>query len=422
MQPRRPIPIVTTREYGPIVLPRGLDTSRTRERLEIAGRRAGLRTFEARGASLYALGIVGVIDIGNLVVEILPKSNEGASALDGAAFLARLLGYVGQSRRPTITEASISEHGGGLFELILSWAVDQVGQHVAIGLPRRYVPREELSSAIRGRIDLRHLALQRPGRNFELLVRHAPLSQDNLVARTIRWLLAEVARRTMSTRTRSRALALVNLLTPITSYIPQVHELERLNLTPLEAHWQPLITLAYTLLMQKSPDPARAGTLDSIAVLYSLPRLFEDAIRRVLSIGLGDWGFLPSVGTQPLLNGDGKSLITLKPDFRFCGTDGKSVVGDAKWKRIFQNADRIQLAEDDAYQITSYLAATDAARAFLISPIDMMGPSVMHREFRVRGLDRPLTLIGVHLPDLIADDDTGKVARTLLCRLVADGI
>lgn len=420
MRSRGAVPIVTAREYGAIMLPRVLDTPRTRERLEIAGRRAGLRTFEARGASLYALGIVGVIDVGNLIVEILPKSSEGTSPLDGAAFLSRLLGFVGQSRRPAITEAAISEQGGGLFELILSWAVDQSALHLAVGLPRRYMPTEELSSAVRGRIDLRHLALQRPGRGFELLVRHAPLSENNLIGRTIRWLLLEVARRTMSTRTRSHALKLHESLTLISSHPLQLHELEKLTLSPLEAHWQPLITLARTLLAQKSPDPARAGTLESIAVLYSLHRLFEDAVRRVLSHGLGAWGLVPGASGQPLLTDDATGLIALKPDFRFRGADGSGgVVGDAKWKRIFRSANRIQLGEDDAYQITSYLAATGAERAFLISPIDTEEKPILHRDFQIRGIGRPLSLIGVHLPALVAESDAGEAVRTALCRLVA---
>lgn len=420
MLARQPAPIVTTREYGTIALPSQLDTRRIRERLELAGRRTGLRTFETRGSSLYALGVVGVIDIGNLIVEILPKSGEGDSAADGAAFLGELLRFVANGKRPTIAEAAISAEGGGLFELILSWAVDQAARHLAGGLPRRYIATDELSSAIRGRIDLRHLALQRPGRAFELQVRHAPLSENNLIAQTVRWLLGEAARRTLNQRTRSRALGLFNAMTLIDASLPSKQALAALSLTALEAHWRPLIVLARTLLDQSTPDPARAGDLDSVAVLYSLHRLFEDAVRRVLAQGLGPFGFSPVLVDRPLLRSDGQSLIRLKPDFRFVGPQGSAgIVGDAKWKRIFQGG-RVSLSEGDAYQITTYLAATGAERAFLVSPIDTPASPLRHQRFDVAGLGKPLTLIGVHLPTLIAKGVAGEDMRAAMCRVVVD--
>jgi 5-methylcytosine-specific restriction enzyme subunit McrC len=419
MRARQPAPIVTTREYGAIALPSRLNTRRTRERLEIAGRRTGLRTFEARGSCLYALGIVGVIDIGNLIVEILPKSSEVDSAADGAAFLGELLRFVANSKPPTITQAAISTQGGGLFELILSWAVDQASSHLTGGLPRRYVPTEDLSSAIRGRIDIRHLALQRPGRAFELRVRHAPLSENNLIAQAVRWLLGEIARRTQSHRTRNRALSLFNAMTLIDASPPTSQALAALNLSALEAHWRPLILLARTLLDQATPDPARAGELSSVAVLYSLHRLFEDAIRRVLAQGLVPLGFKQAWVDQLLLHSAEQSLIRLKPDFRFTGPNASAgIVGDAKWKRIFRR-DRVLVSEDDAYQIATYLTATKTNRAFLISPIDTQTPPLRHRRFTVAGLDKSLTVIGVHLPTLVANNALGEDMRSAMCLLVA---
>jgi 5-methylcytosine-specific restriction endonuclease McrBC regulatory subunit McrC len=59
--------------------------------------------------------------------------------------------------------------------------------------------------AVRGRVELRHIVRQRPGRAFELTVRHAPLREDNPVGRVVRWLVGEVCTRTRSLRTRTRS-------------------------------------------------------------------------------------------------------------------------------------------------------------------------------------------------------------------------
>lgn len=421
MRRRDRIPIVTTREYGSIKLPGRLDTPRTRERLEAAGVRAGLRTFESRGSSLYALGIVGVIDVGNVIVEILPKTSSGTNPADGAAFLGDLLRFLETGGKPTIVPAAIADTGGGLFELILNWAVSEAARNLVRGLPRRYVALEEISSAIRGKVDLRHLARQRPGRAFEVLVRHAPLGENNLISRTVKWLLGEIARRTFSMRTRALCLKLIQSMAGTADMPPGRHELDDLRLLRMEEHWQPLMLFARALMAQGEPDPARGGQLPSIAVLFSLHGLFEQAVRRVLTTGLPALGLACRTEHRRLLldAGDG-SLIQLKPDFQFTPADGSAgVVGDAKWKRIFRGHDRVQLSEPDAYQITSYLAATGAGSAFIVSPIDSDDPALITRRFAVRGIERPLVLLGVHLPTLIANTAIGGALRAELCAAVA---
>lgn len=247
MHSRARTPVVTTREYGRVDLPARLNTARTRERLEAAALRAGLRTFESRGRTLHAIGVVGVIDVGDVIVEILPKVSDAGGAGDGAAFLGALLRFTGAGERVTVTEAGIADSEGGLLELILAWAASLADRNMKEGPPRRYGIREETSSAVRGRVELRHLARQRPGRGFELTVRHAPLGEDNVIGRTVKWLIDEILRRTRSLRTRTLCLRLAQSVSGVSDVPPTANDLASLILAPLEMRWHPLITLARTL-------------------------------------------------------------------------------------------------------------------------------------------------------------------------------
>ncbi|MER9102675.1 McrC family protein [Mesorhizobium sp. M0848] len=419
-------PVVTAVEYGRVALPPGLDTPRTRERLEAAGLRAGLRTFETRGRSLYAVGVVGVVDVGNVIVEILPKTSDGATASNGTAFLSNLLRFTDAGDALTLTEAAIADTDGSFLELILAWAARTLDRHLRDGYPRRYTPREELSNAVRGRVQLRHLARLRPGRGFELTVRHAPLGDDNVIGRTVKWLAGEIARRTRSLQTRMRSLHLLQSLGSVGDTPPSVRDLDRLVLTPIEERWRPLITFARTLLAQGSPDPARGGRLPAVAVLFRLHYLFQAAVRRVLSEGLQRHDLVLQRGQKSLLAsaGDGTDLIRLRPDFmlapRCCSNP--SVVGDAKWKRILEANGPPRLGEADAYQVTTYLAALKAHSAFIVSPLSSPELDVLRAEsFLVEGVARRLTLIGVHLPTLISDSLRGDALRRRLCVEIANG-
>jgi 5-methylcytosine-specific restriction enzyme subunit McrC len=421
IQLRAPVPIVTAREYGAVELPRGIDRARMRARLDVAGRRLGLRVFETRGSSLFATGVVGVVDVGALIVEILPKTAGGDGTSEGAAFLYDLLRFLGVVAMPVTAPASIAESGGGFLELILDWAVREAGRNLALGLPRRYVEAREVATSVRGRIELADLARRRPGRGLEVTVRHAPLSADNPVSRAVRWLVDEIGRRTLSLRTRARCVQLDRLLAGVSRIAPRREELDRLDLQPIEERWRPLLLLAETFLAQQEPDPARAGRLPAVAVLHRLHGLFEAAVGRVLALGMPRLGLVQGRTRQALLRSECGDEVGLRPDYRLArpGEARAAIVGDAKWKRVVAAGGGVDLREKDVYQLTAYAAGLSAEAAFMVSPLDDAGPRLVERRFEIAGLGRPLAVIGVHLPTLIDGGPAGEELRRDLCAAVS---
>lgn len=403
-------------------LPPNMDTARVRERLTAAALRAGVPAFETRGRRLHALGVVGVVDVGEVVVEILPKTAEGAARSDDLAFLGALLRFVGAPDDLGLSDAGVADDGGDLLELVFAWALKRAGRLLEEGPPRRYAVREERSSAVRGRVELRHLVRQRPGRAFELTVRHAPLSDDNPMSRIVRWLIAAVAERTRSLTTRGHGLQLLGRLEGVAAVTPDLGDLDCLVPTPFEADWAPLLVLARLFLLQGRPDPARGGGTAAVAVLLPLHGLFEGALRRVLREGASDHGLTLTRAGGLLLRGDGASgLVDLRPDYLLARDGAPVLVGDAKWKRIFEGDGPPRPSERDAYQLTAYVAAFEARAGFLAAPLPQGdGPSLRRAPYRLRGLDRPVSLLGVRLPVLIGADPAGQALRDAVCRAVAD--
>lgn len=418
------IPILSTHEYGPVVLPAGFDTARTRERLETAGMRAGLNVFETRNRRLYARGVVGVIDIGELIVEILPKTRDGDSPSDGATFLGNLLRYSGQKNSFGLTMAGIASGDGGLLEVILAWAARTVSFHLHDGVPRRYTERVESSTAVRGRVELRHLVRQRPGRAFELTIRHAPLCEDNSVSRVIRWLVGEIGKRTRRLSTRALCLQLLQLLSHVAPLTPTTADIERLTLSSMESPWSPIIGLARMFLAQGQPDPTRGGHLPAVAILFTLHDLFETAIRRVLSEGLHVHELVLQRNSGQLLHSTigGPGLLSLRPDYRIGSSSSApaKIVGDAKWKRLFDGPKPLNLREGDVYQVATYMAALRAEAGFIISPLLESELEPLRRSiFTAAGLNRPLEILGIQLSSLVASNANGIDLRRRLCGIIA---
>lgn len=413
------VPVISAYEYGPVILPPRLDTSRVRERLEAACFHLGLRVFETRDRRLYARGIVGVIDIGEVIVEILPKTRDTAAPSEGVAFLGNLLKFAGHDNPLGLTDAGIGTGEGGLLEIILAWAARTVADNLREGAPRRYTVYEETSTAVRGRVELRHIVRQRPGRSFELTVRHAPLREDNAVSHIVKWLIGEVSRRTFSLRTRALCLQLKQALSHVADTTPSSADLATLTLSSTEDQWRPVFGLARIFLAQGRPDPARGGRLPAVAVLFTLHDLFERAIKRILGEGLGESLTLQRNSGHLLYPAGGRpGIMGLRPDFRI-GTKGATstrIIGDAKWKRIFDGSRQLHLSESDIYQVTTYMAALQAEAGFIISPLSESEPAPLLRStFRVLGLDRRLEVFGVRVASLVAHSPEGVTLRQSLC-------
>ena len=416
---RGPVPVISTYEYGQVKLPPSLDTARIRERLETACLHMGLKVFETRDRRLFARGIVGVVDIGEVIVEILPKTRSSVAPSEGIAFLSELLKFTRHENPLGLTEASIGVGEGGLLEIVLAWAARTIAENLSEGLPRRYQDFEQASTAVRGRVELRHLVRQRPGRAFELTVRHAPLKDDNPVSRLIKWLVDQIGQRTSSLRTRALCLQLKQLLVHVTDTTPGKGDLDALTLSSMEDRWRPLMLLASIFVARGRPDPARGGRLPAIAILFTLHDLFERAVRRVLIDGLGEKWMLQR-NTGHLLHPENGKLgtIGLRPDFRIGikGTASTRIIGDAKWKRIFNETRHPRLNERDVYQLTTYMAALQAQAGFIISPLsDSEQAPFVRLAFRVLGLETCLEVFGVRLDLLIASSSEGVRLRHDLC-------
>jgi 5-methylcytosine-specific restriction enzyme subunit McrC len=422
--------IVRVLERQRVPLPRQLDTSRIRERLVAAAEAAGMRdALENRRRGLFAKGAVGVVDIGEIAVEILPKTHEGSKPDEERAFLVDLLRFVGRDRGPFATAAaSIREGGGGLVEVLYAWAVVTAARYAETGLPRRYVPLTETSTAVRGRIDMKRVALARPGRDFELIIQHAPLTIDNDLSRAVRWLVREVALRTRRSETRRMALAIIGGMRTVAEVEPEAALFEGALLRPLEQHWAPLLAFGRSLVRQRRLDPASAGGQPSVAVLFTLHDLFERALRRVLQ----DEG--PAAGLHPghiprflLRSNMGDGSVQLKPDYvlRLTSAAGDCLaVGDAKWKDIWTASGMPEPSREDAYQLASYITAGDAQVGFLFAPLIGVSDGKPLRVFRhtMSGAGAKVDIVGVHMPTLLRRDLTGEHLRRRLCEEVASAM
>lgn len=417
------MPIVKTTERAMVDLPPGSDVPAVRRRLMRAGRVGNVPAFEARNGRLHALDVVGVVDVGTVVVEIAPKTEAGTVWNDGASLLRHLLDWLGREDPFAVPSGQLHD-GESLFESALAWAARSMAALLEDGPPRRYAEIEERSASIKGRIVFSGSARRRPGQALVHTIRHAPLSTDNELTAVLMWIALEIGRRTSSIRTRSSCERIVHGLSDAVSGPAEPYAVVGIELTRMEEHWSAIVEFGRALARGAAPDPSRGGASTGVAMLFTLKDLFEAAIGKVLKDGLPNEAMaaVRPRGKLFIAASGGTSLVRLEPDFGAARTaDGDpKVVGDAKWKRIVRTARAPDLSPADAYQITSYVAATKAEAGFVVAPLSEDDPrSLVVADYRIRGLDVPMRIVGVRFAKLVEPSVDGECLRRELCRAVA---
>ncbi len=251
--------IVRVLEFERVPLPERWNTAVIRERFEQTALKTGARAFQVRGRQLYSLGVVGVVELGGLTIEILPKTHDNCEPTDCRLFLSDLLRFGGMLPNFPASDAHTATGERTMLEIILTWAARQASANIHEGLPRRYVFRQELSTAVRGRIELQHLARRTPGKDFELLIRHSPLSENNPISRIVKWLLYEICRRTRLIATQNICKRLLQDLGHVGDVTPSVNDVTHIVLQPMESRWKPLLDFAALLIHQISPTQHVVG-------------------------------------------------------------------------------------------------------------------------------------------------------------------
>ncbi len=417
VRPPNPQKSLIAFEGKPISLPVGLGSASLRDKLLRYSALSGRDVFLRSKSGVRAGNYVGVADVANIHIQILPKISDGSSIEDDAAFLIRMM-----QRSGAVPNISVNKARPGLEKnTFLDPILERVARSLVLRLnhdpPRRYHREDTSSPVLKGRIDFRRLAACPPGRDWLVPIEHYPLQVNNPLSQLIKAVAIELQRLSTNSRTRLKFQTALDLLNHVEArQIGAV--LHDIQLGPYEQHWSDIQFLAKALIRGEAPSPLSSGSTDLFGLLFSLFDLFEALLRKTLrSCGSPDWRIKSKASSRLLTRNEanGKQLhaVTLKPDYVFVDRTGATrCIADAKWKTVGSGNNVSGLNERDVYQLATYMVHYNAKSGILFFP--MFGPTdkganVDCREWRVNGLSGgKLILAHVNVPGLVSDDQAER--------------
>ena len=311
---------------------------------------------------------VGVIQSGNLTIEILPKVDDvddasGADLRKWRNVLLHMLRESGMLRLDSLSNALLREKENSLLDVYLDLFLTEVEALLHRGLVKRYRHTEGQQMALRGAIQFgTHLA-----RNLvhqeRFYTRHQTYDHQHLHNRLIRQALLLLPRLTNSPSLRGRTARALLQWSESPPLKVTAATFAKLTFDRKTEAYRPAMVIARLLLLNHRPD-LRGGSNDLVALVFNMNTLWEQWVLKTLQRLYTPLGWtVIKPGYTTLWKADDDTVSEMQPDILLTIPQVGNIVLDAKWKRPKGQPDG-----GDLRQLFAYAHHYDAAHTMLLYP------------------------------------------------------
>lgn len=309
---------------------------------------------------------VGVIKVGNLTIEVLPKTEKhNEDKIVWQNILIQMLRISLRVDAKTSTQASINLKKQTVLESYLHLFLDEVERLVHYGLTKKYRIQEGNQPALKGRLLVHKQITQNICHNERFFVSHQVYDQDNvynsILLQTLRCIQSVNVSNSITQRCQS-----IQILFPECTKISITYDLfQKLRYDRKTEKYRKAIELAKIILLNYHPD-IKGGRDSVLAIMFDMNLLWEDFIYYSLKRALNTteyMGFTVEGQTNRYFwRAEDKSALKLKPDIIITKPSGEKVVIDTKWKY------KSRTSVEDVRQMFAYGKYFNATQMFLLYP------------------------------------------------------
>ena len=318
------------------------ETLRVGDRLT-AGQLDALQAFHgAAGTPAFSLvhrGIrtgstVGVVQLGTLTLEILPKADRGGDEGFWRGRLVDMLRVVTRLPLRAPTESRLALRPGTVLHLYFELLARECEALVRRGLVRQYRRHRSDSTALRGRLLVTEQVRRHHVHRERFACERDVYDREHEVHRVLSSALARVGRLDTSGLLRGRLAALrldFPEAAPLT-VTPALFERLSPKLTTRKlAPYARAIHIARLVLLSLHPD-LRGGREPVLALLFDMNALWEGFLAAALRRHLPPGARVSAQASTPFWAGDDGPRVSLRPDLIVAVPGGQRIGLDAKWK------------------------------------------------------------------------------------------
>lgn len=278
---------------------------------------------------------VGVVRVGNITIEVLPKMDGAKETEDKMLWQGLLYKMVKQAIHldgKLTGYANLNYHSNNFITMYISRFVHEVAYLNRMGLVKKYRRKEGNVTALKGRLNFSKQINKNSVHAERFYVNYTTYDKDNFLNRILyKALLA--CRRLNNNPDLAGKIETELLQFPEMSHVPISHAtFNRIVYDRKTAGYKNAIALARFILLQLHPA-LKSGSTDTIAVMFDMNRLYEKYIEVKLRKKLGDEYEVKAQKSEAFWKlGTDRMARKIKPDLIVSkGGDLVSIL-DTKWK------------------------------------------------------------------------------------------
>lgn len=338
-----------------------------------------LYSFNDRHNHKYFTGIrdgvkfksyVGVIQIGGLTLEILPKADKLTNSTEEAHskeirkwqnVLLRMLAVTRHIRVESVSESSLKRRQYSILDLYFELFLNEVENLLHRGLVKKYRKAEGNLSVLKGRIDFNQNIQRNLIHQEHFYTHHQVYDQDHLINQILFRALTILNRMRTSSYLNDRLARMMLDLPEIKQINIQAFHFDLITEDRKNIHYREALKIARMIILNFAPD-IKGGAEDFLALLFDMNKLWEEYIYRMIVKCKTDDIEVGFQNTKTFWQSDALSR-SICPDL-VIKKGNEAYIVDTKWKVI----DSLKPDDEDLKQIFSYNLYWKSYHSMLLYP------------------------------------------------------
>jgi len=308
---------------------------------------------------------VGVIKVGDLTIEILPKCDRYDSEQDKQTWqnvLIDMLTISMQVEAKTTTHADINIREHTVLETYLNLFLNETATIVHQGLVKKYRTDESNQNALKGKLQIHKHVTENIVHAERFYVSHQVYDRDNVYNSILYQALQCIKAISGSISLTKRCESLLLNFPECKQFVINEKFFNRLSYDRKTERYKTAISLARIILLNYHPD-IKGGRNNILAIMFDMNLLWENYVYYILKRAISaDYSIKPQ-RKKHFWKPENGNVVNLQPDIVIeRKIDGNSIVIDTKWK--YQSDVSIQ----DLRQMYAYGKYFNSVQSYLVYP------------------------------------------------------
>lgn len=336
-----------------------------------------LEKYHGNGVPFYKLvynGVqfnehVGVLQVGNTLIEVLPKADRNPHSekedKKWRDLLIGMLQVVGSFDIKSTSSSNLKIKPNTVLDLYFEMYVNEVEYLLHTGLIKKYRKNEGNVTALKGSLQFSKHIQYNLTHQERFYVRHTTYDVEH----TLHFILYKALKLLQQINTNSSLNGRIGALLLNFPEMPDMKvseaTFEKLLYNRKNQHYQKAIEIAKLLLLQYHPDISK-GRNHVLALMFDMNLLWEQFIYVSLRKNRTDFTKVKAQTSKYFWKPENGRRTSMKPDIYIETTTDKKIVLDTKWK----NLNGYNPSPDDLRQMYVYHEYFDAEKVALVYPGD----------------------------------------------------